>query len=113
MGKQDEMGRKMQQNFITPKLMEQNEVVVGVGAQKKTTILNLLTNGLVDAATQIEAGDLTNRFYATKNNVKVLLQGFNADGALLFVDALNNVGVNTFKIDSNGQYNYQRLQQYK
>ncbi|WP_210727028.1 hypothetical protein [Periweissella fabalis] len=103
----------MELNFITEKLMEQNEVVIGVAARKKTTLLGFLTNGLVDEATEVGMGNLTNRFYVTKNNEQVLLQGFKSNGELLFSEILTDIDINNFKIIRHGKFNYQRLQQYK
>lgn len=103
----------MKQNFITEKLMNENEVVIGVIAQKKTTLLGFLTDGVTDEASYFAGGNLTNRFYVTKNNDEVLLQGFKGDGELLFAEALPDVDVATFKKVSRGKYNYKRIQQYK
>ncbi|CAH0418005.1 hypothetical protein [Periweissella ghanensis] len=103
----------MKQNFITEKLMNENEVVIGVIAQKKTTLLGFLTDGVTDEASYFAGGNLTNRFYVTKNNEEVLLQGFKGDGELLFAEALPDIDVNTFKKVSRGKYNYKRIQQYK
>lgn len=103
----------MKQNFITEKLMNENEVVIGLTAQKKTTFLSFLTNGLVDVASEVGGGNLANRYYVTKNNAEVLLQGFKGDGELLFAEALPDIDVNTFKKVSRGKYNYKRIQQYK